>query len=200
MKRLAVVLLTAACATGSIPRVPGDPPPAVRDADVERDYQALLERSTKSAGVYDNLDSKVFFRAVEQSPAFSSARIHREAMFKDMPAAEEAKRQEAEKERLAQATEFFMGVHSNDYRFEDFSRPDTMWRMVLVVDGTEYLPVSVERLGRTSTEMRSYYSWMESFWIGYRIRFPKVELPAGQTFHFHLASALGKADLAFQAE
>jgi hypothetical protein len=200
MRLAAVALLTAACATGSIPRVPGDPPPAVRDAEAERDYQALLDRSTQSAGVYDNLDSKVFFRAVYQSSIFRQARVHREAMFKDMPSQEESKRQGAERERLAQATEFFMGVHSNDYRFEDFSRPDTMWRLVLVVNGTEYVPTSIERLGRTSTEMRSYYSWMESFWVGYRIRFPKVELPAGQTFHFHLASALGKADLAFQAE
>jgi hypothetical protein len=180
--------------------VPGDPPPAVRDPVVEKAYQLYLDQATQSAAVYDNLDSKVFFRAVWQSPAFAAARVHREAMFKDMPPDAEAKLFASEQQRLAEATEIFMGVHANDYRFEDFGRPDTMWRLVLVVEGTEYRPLSVERLGRTSTEMRSYYSWMESFWVGYRVRFPKVELAPGQTFHFHLACALGKADLLFKAE
>lgn len=202
MKWLAAasLLLLAACPSARIPRIPGDPPPAVRDAAAEREYQVVLEKHTSAQGVYDNLDTKVFFQASWQSPRFADARIRREGLFKAWPAAELETKLGAERTRLADATEFFLAVHANDYRFDDFDRPNTMWRMVLVVGGEELAPVSVERLGRSNTEMRSYYSYMESFWVGYRVRFPLRTLAPGQTFHLKLASALGQAELPYTAE
>jgi hypothetical protein len=201
MTRWAVLALVVGtgCATGRVPHVPGDPPPAVRDAEAERDYQTYLDRFTQSAAVYDVLDSKIFFRAVWQSPRFVEARVRREALFKDMPPAEFEQRLASEQQRLGDSTEFFLGVHANEPRFEDFSRADTMWRLVVITgDGRELAPTAVERLGRTSTEMRSYYTFMESFWVGYRLRFPAV--PTGQGVHLRLSSAIGRADLEFKAE
>jgi hypothetical protein len=193
------VLVLAGCTTARLPHVPGDPPPAVRDATAEREYEAYLDQYTQTASLYDVLDSKIFFRVVWQSPRFVEARVRREAMFKDLPSAEYQQRLEAEQGRQREATEFFMGVHANESRFEDFSRKDSMWRMVLITDdGRELPPLTVERLGRTSTEMRSYYTFMESFWVGYKLRFPA--LPAGQHVHLRLSSALGRADLEFKAD
>lgn len=197
---VALGLALAGCASGRVPRVPGDPPPAVRDVQAEGSYQALLDEQTQLAAVYDNLDSKVFFRAVWQSPRFTEARVRREAMFKDMPPEVFERRLAEERTRIGEDEEIFFGVHANDPHFEDFSRSNTMWRMVLVVDGRELTPVSIERLGRANTELRSYYSWMESFWIAYRIRFPHADLRPGQEFSFRLSSALGRAELKFKAE
>lgn len=194
------LLALGACATGRIPRIPGDPPPAVLDVDAERAYQAVLEKHTSGKGVYDNLDTKLFFQATWQSAAFAEARIRREGLFKAWPAAELDKKLSEERTRLTDATEFFFAVHANDYRFDDFDKANTMWRMVLVVGDEELSPVLVERLGRTNTEMRSYYSYMESFWVGYRVRFPARKLAAGQTFKLKLASALGQAELPYTAE
>jgi hypothetical protein len=198
--RWATLLVLAACATGRVPRVPGDPPPAVRDQGAEREYQALLDRVTETAAVYDNLDSKLFFRAVWQSPTFVEARVRREAMFKDMPPPVLQARLDEERARIGERTEILFAVHANDPRTEDFSRPATMWRMVLLVDGQEHLPIEIERLGRATYELRSSYSFMESFWIAYRIRFPHVKLAPGQAFTFRLSSSLGRADLNFEAE
>ncbi len=202
MRRLAVtaLLVLTACSTARIPRIPGDPPPAVRDVDAERAYQELLEKFSSARGVYDNLDTKVFFQASWQSKTFSEARVRREGLFKAWPAPELEKKLAAEQARLADATEFFFAVHANDYRFDDFDRPNTMWRFVLVVGDEELVPATVERLGRTNTEMRSYYSYMESFWVGYRVRFPKRALNPGQGFRLKLASALGQAELPFTAD
>lgn len=192
--------LTLGCATARLPRVPGDPPPAVRDVEAEAAYQATLEAHTQARAVYDNLDTRVFFQATWQSPAFAEARVRREGMFKAMPSAEVSQRLAEEQARLAEATEFFLGVHANDYRFDDLERPNSQWRLVLVVDGEELKPTSVERLGRTTTELRSYYSYMESFWVGYRVRFPRVAMTPGRTVRLKLASALGQAELPFTAE
>jgi hypothetical protein len=194
-----VVLLTA-CPSARIPHIPGDPPPAVLDSQAEADYQQVLERHTVGKGVYDNLDTKVFFRATWLSPVFADARVRREGLFKAWPQAELEKKRGEEKARLSDATEFFFAVHANDYKFDDFEKRDTMWRMVLIVGGEELPPVSVERLGRTNTEMRSYYSYMESFWVGYRVRFPARTLAPGQKFSLKLASALGQAELPYTAE
>ncbi len=202
MRTLAVtcVLLATACAGGHIPRIPGDPPPAVKDVDAERRYQEVLEKFTRAQGVYDNLDTKLFFQVTWQSPEFADARVRREGMFKAWPTAELEPKLTAERTRLADTTEFFFAVHANDYRFDDFDRPNTMWRVVLIVGGEELAPVSVERIGRSNTEMRSYYSYMESFWVGYRMRFPKRALNPGDGFRLRLASALGQAEFPFTAD
>lgn len=203
MKSLALgawALLVAGCASARIPHVPGDPPPAVRDPGAEREYQAILEKHTQGRGVYDHLDTKLFLKVTWLSEAFAEARVRREGLFKNWPAGELETQLSQERVRLADATEIFLGVHANDYRFDDFDRPSSMWRVVLLSGGEELLPISVERLGRTNIEMRSYYSYMESFWVGYRVRFPKRTLAANQTFRVKLASALGEAEFPFTPE
>jgi hypothetical protein len=203
VRRAAWALAAAAlvgCATAPLPRVPGEPPPAVKDAAAEDAYQQTLERHSQAMGVYDNLDTRVFFRATWQAPAFVEARVRREALFKAMPADEQAARLEAERARLADATEFFVAVHANEYRYDDLDKRDSMWRVVLVAGGQETKAVSIERLGRTNTELRSYYSYLESFWVGYRVRFPRRDFAPGERFTLKLASAVGLAELPFTAD
>ena len=87
-------------------------------------------------------------------------------------------------------------MHANDPKMDDFDKPGSMWRVVLVVDGRELAPVLIERIGRANTEQRSIYSYMESFWVGYRVRFPR----ASGAMTLKIASSVGKAELAFSAE
>ncbi len=197
---LAGLVLLTACATGNVPHVPGDAPPAVDDAAAESKYQVILEQYTGHEGVYDNLNTKAFFYATWQSPQFVAAKVERQAMFKALPAAERAELLANETKRLVDGTELFMAVHVNDSHFDDFDRSSSMWRLALVVHGEELRPLSVERLGRTNIELRSTYSYMESFWVGYRVRFAKVTLQPGEKLTFRAASAIGKVDLTFTAE
>jgi hypothetical protein len=197
---LAVLAMLLGCPSARIPRIPGDPPPVVRDTDAEAKYQEVLDRYTSSRGVFDGFDTKVMVRATWLSPTFVDARMQREALFKDWPKKLYDEKLEVERTRVSDATEFFFAVHANDYKFEDFGQPNTMWRLALVVGGDELPPVSIERLGRSNVEMRSYYSYMENFWVGYRIRFPKREFTKGEVFHFKMASALGLAELPYTAD
>ncbi len=192
--------VASACSTARIPRVGGDPPPAFTDGAKEHAYQVVLDASTRSQAVYDNLDTNVFFHATWQSPRFVEARVAREAAFRALPTGEAARALDVERARLADGVEFFLGVHANSYRFEDFGRPGSMWRLALIADGREVTPTAVERLGRTSTQLQAVYSYLEAFWVGYRVRFPAVALPPGRPFTFRLASPLGQADLVFTAD
>jgi hypothetical protein len=198
--RWAVVVLAASCASAHLPRVPGEPAPALADPKLEGEYQEVLDRSTRSAAIYDNLDTRLFVRAVWQSPAFVEARVRRESLFKAAPPAETDARVRSELERCAGVTEFFLAVHANDPKLDDFSRADSIWRLALAAGGEELLPVSVERLGRTNVNLRTSYSWMESFWVGYRVRFPRLPPGRDRAMDLVIASAMGRARFEFPLE
>lgn len=199
MTRAALVGLTlvlVSCANARIPRVGGDPPPADTDAAFESAYQQTLERYTRSQGVFDFFDTKLFVHATWESSPFMEARVKRFSRFRAMPAEEERAAMEAERQRLSDATEFHLAVHANDPKMDDFDRAGSMWRIALVSDGKEYTPKLIERIGRTTTEQRSIYSYMEPFWVGYRLRFPKTSGP----MTLKIASSAGKAELQFPGE
>lgn len=200
-RRLAILLaLASACVSNRAPHVPGDPAPAVKDSAIEQRYQATLERFTGHGAVYDYLDTKSFFQATWQSPQFIETRVERTAMFKSMPPDERTSMLNAENARVEDATEFFFAAHLNDSKFDDFDRPNSIWRLALLAHGQEFKAVSIDRIGRTDVTIRSIYSYMESFWVGYRVRFPKVLLAPGQKMTLRAASPLGKADLDFTAQ
>ena len=200
MRRLlwAVVLLcSAGCATARIPRVAGEPSPAETDQALESAYQQTLERYTRSQGVYDYLDTRLFVYATWESTPFMEARVKRYGRFRSIPVEEERAAMEAERQRLRDVTEFHLAVHANDPKMDDFDKAGSMWRLALVVDGRELAPVLIERIGRANTEQRSIYSYMESFWVGYRVRFPKA---VSGPMTLKVASSVGKAELTFPAE
>jgi hypothetical protein len=194
-------LLALGCAEARLPRVPGDPPPALSDLAAERAYQGLLDRSAHTAAVYDLLDTRAFFAAVWQTPAFAEARVRREGAFREWPPALLETRLEAERARLAGVTEFFLGVHVNEARLDDLGRATSIWRLAVEVDGgPQREPLSIERMGRSNPELRASYPFMESFWVGYRVRFPEVTTRPGQKLTLHLASVVGAAHLVFPVE
>jgi hypothetical protein len=146
--------------------------------------------------VYDLLDTRLFVYATHESTAFLEARVRRYARFRSLPLEEERAALEAERRRLEKVTEFHLAVHANDPRMDDFDRPNSMWRLALAAQGRESSPLSVERVGRTNPEQRAFYSYMEPFWVGYRVRFPK----ASGSMTLKVSSSVGKAELAFVGE
>lgn len=195
---LVLAVALAGCATGRIPRLGTDPPPADPDAAIESAYQQTLERYTRSQGLYDLFDTRLFVHATWESGAFTEARVRRLARFRAMPVEEERAALEAERQRLRDVVEFHLAVHANDPKMDDFDRGNSMWRLALLVDGREVAPQLVERIGRTTTDQRSIYTYMEPFWVGYRVRFPRPS--GGGAMTLKIASSVGRAELAFPGE
>lgn len=181
------------CANARIPRVGGDPPPADTDAAFESAYQQTLERYTRSQGVFDFLDTKLFVHATWESAPFMEARVKRFSRFRAMPVEEERAAMEAERQRLSDVTEFHLAVHANDPKMDDFDRAGSMWRIALVADGKEFTPKLIERIGRTTTEQRSIYSYMEPFWVGYRLRVPEDVSRPHDAEHCRVVCRQGRA-------
>ncbi len=200
-----LILLSSAC-TLSPPRV-GEPGPSVPSVAEEKAYQETLERYTDHAEVYDLLNTRMFTAITYQSWPFREARVHRLALFQVQPRAVVERNLAVERSAFESFHEFFLGVHLNSYRYDDFDRRNSIWRIALVTDAGETTPSSVERIGRSDLNMRAIYPYMDEFWVAYRVRFPRqaanggpVIPPGTGRFTLRLASTLGKAELHFPSE
>lgn len=191
---LALALAAGACANSRVPRV-GDPAPTARDDSAEQTYQAVLGQVTDRQAIYDGLDTRLFVSATWQAEDFVTARVRREAAFRDLTPATAEAMLTAERDRLKNDTVFFMGVHANEPRHDDFDRPDSIWSLSLVSGDQQLRPIEVRRIGRSNADMRALYPYMDTFWVGYEVRFG----PASPPMKLKVASSLGEAVLGFGA-
>ncbi|PTL76156.1 hypothetical protein [Vitiosangium sp. GDMCC 1.1324] len=203
--RLAALML-ALVGCVSTPPTLGEPPPALKDERQELAYQQVMERFSDRDELYTGFDTVLFAAATLQTQPFREARLHRAAVFKSLT---QERVQELITQEMAEAVkthEFFLGVHVFNYRYEDFDRPSSIWNMVMVTPSGEVRPVSVERLGRADMEMRAYYPYMGTFWVGYRVRFPTmfadgkpVITPNTERVVLRMSSSLGKVEMRVHA-
>jgi hypothetical protein len=200
----ALVLALAGCV--STPPTLGDPAPMLKDERQELLYQQVLDRFTDRAELYSGFDTLLFAAATLQTPAFREARVHRTALFKALPRERSDALLTEELAEAGKTHEFFLGVHVYNYRYDDFDRPSSIWNVVLVTPSGEVRPVSVERLGRADMDMRAFYPYLGTFWVGYRVRFPTtfpdgkpVILPGIERVMLRMASSLGKVEMRVNA-
>ncbi|WP_224245683.1 hypothetical protein [Hyalangium gracile] len=203
--RVAALLgLLSGCTT--TPPTIGDPAPQLTDRRSEQKYQEIFGRYSDRAEIYDGFDTRVFAGATFQTMNFREARVRRLAEFQFLPKARVEELLAKERTEETQFNEFFLGVHVNDYRFEDFSNRNSIWRIVMLTPSVEVEPVSIERIGRATLDMRAMYPYLGVFWVGYRVRFPKV-LPDGTPvipesathIQLRMASTLGHGQMRVHA-
>jgi hypothetical protein len=198
-----LALLAAACTSGP-PRV-GVPAPGLDDAQAEASYRDVLKRSTASAELYSLFDTRGFFAATLQTPAFREARARREAAFRSETPEELGARLSRERAEEAEAHAWFVGVNVPNPAYQDLNRKSGAWRVAMVTPAGEVLPLDIERVGRSSLDLRALYPYLDTFWVGYRVRFPReVEgrpvIPPGTTeVALEIAGVPGKARLVVSA-
>jgi hypothetical protein len=199
--RLALALLALAGCT-RVPPTIGDPAPTLRDVEAERAYTQTLERYSDRGEIYALFDTRLFAGATLQTLPFREARVRRQAAFELLPPAKVESLLADERAQAATHHEFFLGVHTNDPRHDDFGQPRSIWRLALATAGGEVTPTLVQRIGRADLPMRAYYPYVGSFWVGYRVRFPRqfadgspVIAEGVEQVTLRVASALGQVEL-----
>lgn len=207
MKWPVALLACAVAAAGSsacrsAPPTIGDPPPTLEDAEAERAYREILDRYTGRAEVYSGFDTQMFAGATYQSWPFREARVKRVARFQKMTAQEVEALLKEERADWEKFHVFALGAWTQDPRFDDFDRKDTVWRIAMVTESGEVVPAQVEREKRVDQDVRAIYPYMGLFWVKYRVAFPRngtggsEVVPQGtKQVTLRLASTLGRADL-----
>lgn len=198
-------LALGACKGG--PPTIGDPPPKLADASAEAAYREVLEKYSGQAQVYAGLDTHMFSGATFQTWAFREARVMRLAKFKSMTEPEIAALLAEERAEYDKFHVFVFGAWTQEPRFDDFDRKESIWRVAMVAEGVEVLPIEVDRITRVNQDTRAIYPYMGQFWVAYRAKFPKARedgtpvLPPGtREVMLQLASTLGKAEMRAAAE
>ena len=192
---LALALLTG-CTHVRVPRV-GEPPPVSDDEAKETVWQETVGKYSDRAQIYDGLDTRLFVAGTWQAPFFVDSRVTRMAEFRSIPASEIPALLDAERARIGESNELFLGIHVNDPRNDDFDKYNTIWRISLKACGKDYASNQIVRVGRASLNLRSIYPYLDTFWVAYRVRFPKLTDCAEDKVLVQIASALGHAGLQF---
>lgn len=193
-------LVLVGCASGRVPLV-GERAPRLRDMKAEEDYAQTLDRFSAHAQIYDGADTRAFLACTYQSDEFVTARVTREGQFRAEPGPVVAEHVAQAKQELAPFHEFFLAVHVNNPRYDDFDRRGSIWRVALVTPGGEAVPSELVRIGRSTLNLRALYPYFDDFWVAYRVRFPRLVgssplvPPEAAQATLKVASPLGRADL-----
>lgn len=201
---MALLLVVGAAGCASVPPAIGEPGAEVPDAKAEASYQAALARATEHREVYSGIDTQLYCAATYQSAEFREARTRRQAMFQTWP---EAKLEDAlarERADSAQVHELVFGVSIVDRRFDDFDSRNTIWKLYLLTDQGEVIPLGIRRVGRANQDVRAYYPYLGDFWTMYSVRFPvttaagtPLVAPTTRTLLFRMSSTLGQVEMRF---
>jgi hypothetical protein len=207
----ALAALAAACTTAGgerlgshDPPMLGERPPEAADDKAESKYQEVLGRYSRHAelfaGVEGGEDTRMFSAATYQSQPFREARVERVGAFRVEPRGVIDAKLATERDEAEHFDDFYLGINMVDYRYDDFDKHNSMWRIALVGDGVEQTPVLVQRQGRSTLDVRSLYPYMGDFWTAYRIRFDKLSQGRGEHLTLRLASSLGRIEMTFPSQ
>ena len=170
-----------------------------------KDYQMVLKTWTRSAKIYQGLDSKMFFTATFHSPEFR--RVFALAFPEIYGHGGNITRRELVDltHDIEQYLTFFVSAYTADRKWNDLAKPDSIWRLSLegddgvMVSPQEIIPVNID------ANLRAVYPYIGRFDKAYLVRF-KLADPMNrlvirsdsQSFNLSIASALGHADLTWQ--
>jgi len=185
----------------------GERGPQASNEAAEAAYEATIAKFTERGESYNQLDDRIFCAATYQSWAFREARVQRLASFQSRSPEQVLNNLDQERAAYDGYYEFFFGAHVSDFHFNDFDRPDSIWRLALIADSSQAQPLLIQRVGRADLNMRAIYPYMDEFWVGYWVRFPRnasngspLLTPGTTRFKLRVASSLGRVDMLFPLE
>jgi len=171
------------------------------------DYSMVLKTWTRSAKIYQGLDSQMFVTATFHSPEFR--RVFALAFPEIYGHGGNITRRELVDltHDIEQYLTFFVSAYTADRKWNDLAKPDSIWRLSLEgedgvsVSPTEIIPVKID------ANLEAVYPYIGRFDKAYLVRFKLADpmnrlVVKASSDHFKLkvVSALGKANLRWLLE
>lgn len=172
-----------------------------------QDYGMVLKTWTRSAKIYQGLDSQMFVTATFHSPEFR--RVFALAFPEIYGHGGNITRRELVDltHDIEQYLTFFVSAYTADRKWNDLAKPDSIWRLSLEgedgisVSPTEIIPVKID------ANLQAVYPYIDRFDKAYLVRFKLADpmnrlVVKASSDHFNLkvVSALGKANLRWLLE
>ena len=189
-----VLLLALAACGGVPPHVKLDAPwPAQPPA-----YDATRDRWTRHAETSEDFVRTVIASATLQSPEWRAAFVHERARRLRLPPDAEAR--DAETARAADTVDVELIVATAKPEWNDLHKgAKSMWRVALVADGREAVPVEVREDKRPRDELAAYVPDLHDFYRPYVVRFPAGSIaPGTKRVSLKLTAAVGAVELVWE--
>lgn len=194
---LIVAMAVSSCA--------GDPRPLTLRPDPTirpEDYEDVLERWTRKAEIYDVIQPIAYIRATLHSPEMRKAFLQR---FPDVygPGSEEARRLTLADPSAETKWAFFLSASTVKQSYNDFQRPDSIWRVTLRADDGPVVDAQVRAIP-LNANLRVFYPYLTPFASGYGLEFPltvdgePLIGPETRRLVLRLSSAIGETELVWE--
>lgn len=167
------------------------------------DYDAVLRRWTRSATIYDRVDSILFAHATFHAPEFRRAFVNTHFDVYG-PGSEEASRLLLTQPEAEEQIELFLSASTSNHAWNDFHEPRSIWRITLTSDDIEPVDATVTRV-KPNANLRVIYPYITDFARTYSLRFPRVGpsgrpllSPGTRRLTLRIISALGEAEMVWR--
>lgn len=159
------------------------------------DWAEKRDFATRGLKLYDGLDHLATASVVHLSMDVREARAKRVSEWLRSTPAEMDETLAKERTEAAAGETFILSFYTTDPKANDLDAKNTVWRVALVVEGTDYLVTKIE-LHRADLTTKELFPMIGAFDQVYRLRFPFVPGGlSGRPFIVRLASAVGEIDL-----
>lgn len=155
----------------------------------------MLKGETRTAAVYQRLETRIFVRMVRLSPSLVDAQCH-ELSTARAESPEQAADRLAKARADSAAPTYFAVVHTPEASWNDWHQPASAWHIALVRGEQQTLPERVTRIdGPHSPELHTLLPYLDDFAVLYRIGFPL----GAQGDAVHVAGVLGQMNFDWSA-
>lgn len=148
------------------------------DRGMSAEYQAALDKWTRSKTVHSQFQTRVKITATLKSVEFNRAYLKEYArIYQKAP--EEIKKAEAAQASLASDfTEFVFYAYTPDKDDNDFDRSNSIWS-VFIIDGqgNRIAPLEIRRIDRITAQKESFYPYVRKYYGNfYSLKFRPLQV------------------------
>lgn len=206
MRRLELLILAALVAAPALSgcaKKRADMANGKATADVKpSEYDAALDKWTREQKVYQSLETRLLVNATYKSGAFRDAWVDENARRQVLSDADRDELKRREHDAADSYHEFFFAAYTQESRWNDFSRRDSIWRLRLFDDkGGSVEPLVVTRVKQDDPITRAFYPYFSLWGRGYVVKFPRAGLAEdSKTLRLQMTSAIAAAELEYSRE
>lgn len=155
---------------------------------------------TRQDSVHRDLDLVLEAKATMRSPQFQEAYLRRWAEVYKVSEGEMARLLAAEKEQEGRALRFLLVAQTGKREWNDFDKPDSLWRIYLQNERGQRIPLSAKRHLENRTEAEGFFRlepWSEAYELSFDLEGEEARGFSAQRLTLILASVLGEAEFSW---
>lgn len=144
-------------------------------------YRAALTRWTREGRIYKGFDVELIAAATLKTPAFRDAYTDEYGRLFHLTAVERENLRRDQQEAGQLFMEFVLAAYVPEAKWNDFNRPDSMWKLYLKVGEGELLrPLEIRKLRKGKATTRHFFPYATPWKSVYLVRFALGADASGQ--------------------